>query len=675
MAANNTQHEVFSKSMELEEALEDSPMFRKKTKNAENTVDEFASAIKKVLKSMKHYQASARDQQESFNDFISEVVTLKNTMGVPDDTIDKGYTRLVGGLKDIAHFQDLLAQQMDGLISPLQDFINNDVKIVKDHTKKYEKATSHLDSVLSKLGQVKKKNSQKVEELESELAGARKAHTGASLDVALTMNEILAKKRFEFLERMGVYMHAQMTYFHQGYECFKDLEPSMQSYASHLQATRSVFECERKKSQERRVALEANPAVAKSPTQQLSQTVKRGYLFKRSAEDMINSWSKRYFVLQDNQLCAYKNGKDQQPDLVLQLLLYTVKSREDLDRRNCFELVSPPDKSVLLQAENEESKQEWIQAIQGCISNLLNAQPSHDEKHTRKTASSLDGANENRAACAELKQLNPTCADCDSKDPEWASINFGVLLCIDCSGVHRSMGVHISKVRSLTLDAWDSDQLEVSLKLGNKKVNEIYEAQIPADRQKPGSGASWDVRQKWIRDKYEGKKFVKPSYSFPVEMHAQLAEAVTNDDAASILRLYAQGIDLNYQDPTNNKRTPLHLAVSANRPAIVLLMLLNAADPSLKDDQGWTPLHLAADLGLANCAIPLLQKNSVHILAFTDKNNHTPLDIAVSNGGADCVTLFRLAQLAREESGNVSYEESFAQALRMFTKDARTKPS
>lgn len=72
-------------------------------------------------------------------------------------------------------------------------------------------------------------------------------------------------------------------------------------------------------------------------------------------------------------------------------------------------------------------------------------------------------------------------------------------------------------------------------KLGNKKVNEVFEAQVPGDRVKPTSTSSWyaqrhsvwvgcsfsfyrEVRQRWIRDKYEGKKFVKPSYSFPVEM-------------------------------------------------------------------------------------------------------------------------------------------------------------
>lgn len=44
-----------------------------------------------------------------------------------------------------------------------------------------------------------------------------------------------------------------------------------------------------------------------------------------------------------------------------------------------------------------------------------------------------------------------------SKEPDWTSINLGVLVCIQCSGIHRSLGVHISKVRSLTLDKLDDE--------------------------------------------------------------------------------------------------------------------------------------------------------------------------------------------------------------------------
>jgi Arf-GAP with coiled-coil, ANK repeat and PH domain-containing protein len=93
-------------------------------------------------------------------------------------------------------------------------------------------------------------------QLESDVLEARRNHTRASLDFTVTLNEVLARKRFEFLERIAVYMHAQMTFFHQGYlyksnffsycgfkigltnpryECFKDVEPHLKSYTQYLQ--------------------------------------------------------------------------------------------------------------------------------------------------------------------------------------------------------------------------------------------------------------------------------------------------------------------------------------------------------------------------------------------------------------------------------------------------------
>jgi Arf-GAP/coiled-coil/ANK repeat/PH domain-containing protein len=56
---------------------------------------------------------------------------------------------------------------------------------------------------------------------------------------------------------------------------------------------------------------------------------------------------------------------------------------------------------------------------------------------------------------------NEKCADCTRENPKWASINMGVLLCIECSGIHRGLGVHISKVKSLDLDRWDPMLIQV----------------------------------------------------------------------------------------------------------------------------------------------------------------------------------------------------------------------
>lgn len=108
---------------------------------------------------------------------------------------------------------------------------------------------------------------------------------------------------------------------------------------------------------------------------------------------------------------------------------------------------------------------------------------------------------------------NMRCADCGNPDPKWASINLGITLCIACSGVHRSLGVHYSKVRSLTLDVWEPEILRVMMELGNEIVNKIYEGtynELLSDIDRATESCDDDVRKKWIFAKYVDKRFLLP---------------------------------------------------------------------------------------------------------------------------------------------------------------------
>ena len=73
----------------------------------------------------------------------------------------------------------------------------------------------------------------------------------------------------------------------------------------------------------------------------------------------------------------------------------------------------------------------------------------------------------------ELRSIpgNSICVDCDAKNPQWASVSFGTFFCLECSGRHRALGVHISFVRSVSMDSWSEKQITKMRLGGNDKCN------------------------------------------------------------------------------------------------------------------------------------------------------------------------------------------------------------
>ncbi|CAH9111847.1 unnamed protein product [Cuscuta europaea] len=111
-----------------------------------------------------------------------------------------------------------------------------------------------------------------------------------------------------------------------------------------------------------------------------------------------------------------------------------------------------------------------------------------------------------------LQSDNRLCADCGAPNPKWASANIGVFICLKCCGVHRSLGTHLSKVLSVTLDEWSDDDVDGMVEVGgNASANSIYEAYIPEGVSKPTPDAGHEQRTSFIRSKYELQEFLKPS--------------------------------------------------------------------------------------------------------------------------------------------------------------------
>ncbi|XP_051506661.1 stromal membrane-associated protein 1-like isoform X2 [Myxocyprinus asiaticus] len=103
---------------------------------------------------------------------------------------------------------------------------------------------------------------------------------------------------------------------------------------------------------------------------------------------------------------------------------------------------------------------------------------------------------------------NKYCADCEAKGPRWASWNLGVFICIRCAGIHRNLGVHISRVKSVNLDQWTPEQIQSVQSMGNTKARQLYEAHLPENFRRPQTDQAVEF---FIRDKYERKKYYDKS--------------------------------------------------------------------------------------------------------------------------------------------------------------------
>ncbi|XP_049283589.1 centaurin-gamma-1A isoform X3 [Anopheles funestus] len=252
-----------------------------------------------------------------------------------------------------------------------------------------------------------------------------------------------------------------------------------------------------------------------------------------------------------------------------------------------FYIVSLDNKQWHFEASNSEERDEWVSVIEQEIFKSLQGIESSKSKPL------------NPSDIASMQSIrsrvpgNGYCVDCDSPNPEWASLNLGVLMCIECSGVHRNLGSHISKVRSLGLDEWPPGHLSVMLAIGNSLANSVWEANTRG-RVKPTPASSREEKEAWIRSKYEGKDFL-PHFNPSPPIGQQLCEAVVRSDMKSIIILLANASNEHINSTASNRdlRTPLLLACAIGNLAISQLLIWHHANLKHVDSEGRSCLTFA----------------------------------------------------------------------------------
>ncbi|XP_074449291.1 arf-GAP with coiled-coil, ANK repeat and PH domain-containing protein 2 isoform X3 [Larus michahellis] len=519
-------------TVDFEECLKDSPRFRAALEEVEGDVTELELKLDKLVKLCIAMIDTGKAFCTANKQFMNGIRDLAQ-YSCKDALVETSLTKFSDTLQEMINYHNILFDQTQRSIkAQLQTFVKEDIRKFKDAKKQFEKVSEEKENALVKNAQVQRNKQHEVEEATNILTATRKCFRHIALDYVLQINVLQSKRRAEILKSMLSFMYAHLAFFHQGYDLFSELEPYMKDLGAQLDqlavdAAKEKRDMEQKHSTIQQKDYSSDDTKLEYNVDAANGIVMEGYLFKR-ASNAFKTWNRkkpdhirRWFSIQNNQLVYQKKFKDNPTVVVEDLRLCTVKHCEDIERRFCFEVVSPT-KSCMLQADSEKLRQAWIKAVQTSIATAYREKGDESEKQEKKSSpstGSLESGSETKekllkgeSALQRVQCIpgNAACCDCGLADPRWASINLGITLCIECSGIHRSLGVHFSKVRSLTLDSWEPELLKLMCELGNDVINRIYEAKLEkVGVKKPQPGSQRQEREAYIRAKYVERKFVE----------------------------------------------------------------------------------------------------------------------------------------------------------------------